>query len=100
MENLNNEKVAKALYEYFMENWDKYRANIHNPNVIKITSTNIRKVFYEKFPAEASLRERKTNSVIYPWLMEILKREFEKRNFRVKKDVKAGRYIVLYVYRQ
>jgi hypothetical protein len=97
-------QIAKVLYEYFVSNWDHYRVNIHNPNIIKITPTNIKDALREKFPIETSLREQRAKTIIYPWLSELLKKEFEEKGFKVeKKIVKNGnrsKYTILYVYRQ
>jgi len=97
-------EMAKVLYEYFVSNWDRYRVNIHNPSAIKITPTNIKDALREKFPIETSLREQRARSIIYPWLTEFLKKEFEENGFRVeKKVVKSGnrsKHVILYVYRQ
>ena len=96
--------LAKVLCEYFVSNWDHYRVNIHNPNIIKITPTNIKEVLHEKFPIETSLREQRAKTIVYPWLSELLKKEFEERGFRVVKRIKKNgnhsKYTILYVYRQ
>jgi len=96
--------LARVLCEYFVSNWDHYRVNIHNPNIIKITPANIKEVLHEKFPIETSLREQRAKTIIYPWLSELLKKEFEERGFRVVKRIKKNgnrsKYAILYVYRQ
>jgi len=97
-------QMAKVLCEYFVSNWDKYRVNIHNPNIIKITPTNIRDALHEKYPIETSLREQRAKTIIYPWLSELMKKEFEERGFRVEKRVvkngNRSKYSILYVYKQ
>jgi len=96
--------MAKVLCEYFISNWDHYRANIHNPNVIKITPTNIKDALKKNFPVEASLREQRAKTILFPWFSELLRKEFEERGFKVvKRIVKSGnrsKYVVLYVYKQ
>jgi len=96
--------LARVLCEYFVSNWDHYRVNIHNPNIIKITPANIKEVLHEKFPIETSFREQRAKTIIYPWLSELLKKEFEERGFRVVKRIKKNgnrsKYAILYVYRQ
>ena len=96
--------MAKELCEYFISNWDHYRANIFNSNMIKITPKNIKDVMKMKFPEYVRRREGRSKSIIVPWLTEFMKREFEERGFRVeKKIVKSGnhtKYTILYVYRQ
>ncbi len=97
-------QIAKVLCEYFVSNWDHYRVNIHNPNIIKITPTNIRDALRVKFPIETSFREQRAKTIVYPWLSELLKKELEERGFRVEKRVvkngNRSKYTILYVYRQ
>jgi hypothetical protein len=104
MVNSKNMKAVKVLYEHFITNWDKYRANIHNPNVIKITAYNAKEILREKLPMEYEYITHKTKSPTFSWLFTLLMREFMQNGFRVeKKGIKKRSGVdrpVLYVYRQ
>jgi len=104
MKKLIPSKIVKDLYEYFITNWDKYRANIYNPDTIKITAADVRYVLREKFPEEYEHKARKAKTVILPWLFTLLKREFELNGFKVEKKVmkkaRGFKRPILYVHKQ